>query len=92
MEIMTLKVTSPPTFLSSSFKLSNMAHVYISEACATFKRLVDLDEILYGVMTSISYILFIPVPSTIPIWQTLNFWGGLQRNPLVKFEWISGFG
>jgi hypothetical protein len=81
-EIMTLKVTLTPTFLSSIFKLSNMAHVYISEVCATFKRLVDLDEILYGVMTSISYILFIPVPSTIPIWQTFKLLGWVAKRPL----------
>jgi hypothetical protein len=60
-----------------------------------WNRLVDFDEILDGgdaIEGDLSALCANPVPSTIPEWQAFTFLRWLQRNPLITFELIGGFG
>jgi hypothetical protein len=50
--------------------------------------LVDLDEIEYY----LDYIVFNPVASTIPRCRTFKRLRWVQRNPLINFVLIGGFG
>jgi hypothetical protein len=55
---------------------------------------VDLDEILFGddIEDNLDSILPNPVASTTPKWRTFKLLRWVQRNPLITFELIGGFG
>jgi hypothetical protein len=59
------------------------------------KRFVDLHEILYGgdaIEDDLDVIFSNPVPATIPKWSTFALLRWVQRNLLITFELIAGYG
>jgi hypothetical protein len=75
--------------------ISNWRTFKLLRCVQILKLLMDLDEILYGhdsIEYYLDYVLFNPVASASPKWRTFKLLRWVQRNPLITFELIGGFG